>query len=109
MKLLAILLLTVSALAAQTTHSVTLSWVDASNPTGTTYNVYRSTGLCSGTPVFSKLASGVTVLTYKDTSMGVGNFCYEVTATVASIEGPASNTVNPQVQPFAVQLGVTVP
>jgi hypothetical protein len=109
MKLLIFLLLSVSAFAQAATHSVTLTWLDASNPTGTTYNVYRSTGLCSGTPVFSKLASGVTLLTYKDTSVGVGNFCYEVTATVNSIEGPASNLVNPQVAPFAVSLSVTVP
>lgn len=102
-------LFTAAVSNAQTTHSVTLTWVDPLNPTGTTYNVYRSTGLCSGTPAFSKLASGVSTLTYKDTSVGVGNFCYEVTATVNSIEGPASNLVNPQVAPFPVQLSVTVP
>lgn len=72
MKLLAILLFTVSALAAQTTHSVTLTWVDASNPTGTTYSVYRASGLCSGTPTFSKIASAVAVKTFSDTTVTPG-------------------------------------
>jgi hypothetical protein len=101
MKLLAFLLLTVSALAAQTTHSVTLTWVDASNPTGTTYNVYRASGLCSGTPVFSKIASAVAVKTFSDTTVTPGNYCYAVTASLSGAESAQSNTVNPAIQPFA--------
>lgn len=58
MKLVLILAVVVvlSALSAQTqTHSATLTWQDTANPAGTTYSVYRSTGLCSGTPMFSML------------------------------------------------------
>lgn len=102
-----LLLLSMSAFAQAATHSVTLSWVDASNPAGTTYNVYRATGLCGGTPTFSKLASALTVKTFADTTIVPGNFCYQVTAVVTAIEGPPSNTINPQVQPFSVQLSFT--
>src|SRR5947209_7358359 len=56
--LLLLLILSVSMLA-QTSHSVALTWVDTSNPTGTTYNVKRATGTCSGTPAFSTIASAV--------------------------------------------------
>lgn len=99
MKLLIFLLLSVAAFAQ--THSVTLTWVDASNPTGTTYSVYRATGLCSGTPVFSKLASAITTKTYPDTTVTPGNYCYVVTANFQGAESAQSNTVSPAVQPFA--------
>ena len=93
-------------------HSVNLSWTDTANPAGTTYNVYRATGLCSGTPVFSKLATGVPIATvaapYVDSTVTPGNFCYQVTATVAGLESPASNSVNPSVLPFPVALSFTV-
>ncbi len=96
-----------SGLAQVLTHSVTLNWLDLNNPTGTTYNVYRAVGLCGGTPTFAKLASGVTAKTYNDSAVAPGNYCYQVTASVASIEGPPSNTINPQVQPFVVTLTFT--
>ena len=108
MKIIAVLLLVVSMAFAQTTHSVNLTWVDANNPAGTTYSVYRATGLCSGTPTFSKLATAIATKTYSDTTVTVGNYCYNVTATFNSAEGPASNLVNPLIAPFAVQLSVTV-
>jgi hypothetical protein len=107
--LIAILCLSLSAFAQATTHSVTLSWTDTLNPaTGTTYSVYRSTGLCSGTPTFSKLATGISAKTYQDSTVTPGNYCFNVTATVATVEGSASNLVNPTVQPFSVQLSFTV-
>lgn len=94
---------------AQTTHTVTLTWVDGKNPTGVTYTVYRATGLCSGTPTFSKLATGVAVLTYADTTVTPGNYCYQVTATVAGLESSPSNQAAAAVLPFAVtSLAVTV-
>lgn len=101
MKLLIFLLFSVAAFAQAATHSVTLTWVDASNPTGTTYNVYRASGLCSGTPVFSKLASAIAVKTYQDTTVTPGNYCYTVSASLAGAESAQSNTVNPAIQPFA--------
>lgn len=86
---------------AQATHSVTLSWSDTSNPAGTTYTVYRATGLCSGTPTFSKIATAITAKTYQDTSVTPGNYCYQVTATFNGAESVPSNSVNPSVPAFA--------
>jgi|SRR6185437_76950 len=96
----------VAADAQTTTHSVTLSWVDNSNPTGTTYNVYRASGLCSGSSVFSKLASAVAAFTYVDSTVTVGSYCYQVTAVSNSVEGAPSNQVNPTIGPFTVTLSV---
>lgn len=86
---------------AQTTHTVTLTWADTLNPAGTTYSVYRAPGLCSGTPVFSKIATAVTAKTYADTTVQPGNYCYAVTATFNSVESAQSNTVQPAVPAFA--------
>lgn len=110
MKPLLLLLPLALGLFAQTPqHSVTLTWVDTSNPTGTTYNIYRSTGLCSGTPTFSKLASAVTVKTYQDTTVTPGNYCYEVTASLNGVESAPSNTALASVPTFPpTDLSVTV-
>jgi len=100
-KLIWLLLMASVAVAQAATHSVTLTWVDASNPAGTTYNVYRATGLCSGTPTFSKIGSAVTVKTYTDASVTPGNYCYQVTAIFGGAESVPSNSVNPNVPAFA--------
>lgn len=79
-------------------HSVVLAWMDAKNSAGTTYNVKRATGSCSGTPAFTILATGVTALAYTDSSVTAGTaYCYEVTASLNGDESAPSNTVNPQV------------
>jgi hypothetical protein len=65
---LTILFLLLAALACaerQISHSATLTWSDGQNPAGTTYSVYRAPGLCSGTPVFAKLASALSATTYQ--------------------------------------------
>jgi hypothetical protein len=96
------LLLTVSiSLAQAATHSVTLTWIDASNPAGTTYNVYRATGLCSGTPTFSRIASALTVKTFTDSTVSPGNYCFQVTAVFSGSESAPSNSVNPNVPAFS--------
>lgn len=99
MKLLVALALGVF-LAQGQTHSVTLNWTDTLNPAGTTYSVYRATGLCSGTPTFSKIASALTVLTYVDTTVTPGNYCYSVSATYAGMESAQSNTAGAPVPSF---------
>ena len=94
---------------AQSTHSATLTWQDTLNPAGTTYNVYRATGLCSGTPTFAKIATGLTVKTYLDSTVTPGNYCYQVTATFNAIESAPSNSAPAAVPSFAPSaLGVTV-
>jgi hypothetical protein len=90
------------SLAAQAPRSVTLTWTDTQNPAGTTYSVYRATGSCSGTPVFSPvpLVSGVATKTYQDTTVTVGIYCYRVTATQNAIESGPSPTAGASVGPF---------
>jgi len=89
-----------SVLMAQTQHSVTVSWTDVLNPAGTTYSVYRATGLCSGTPTFSKIASALTVKTYLDSTVIPGNYCYAATASVNGMESAQSNTAGVAVPSF---------
>jgi hypothetical protein len=108
MRYLVALLLLSTWLLAQATHTVTLTWVDANNPTGTTYNVKRATGTCSGTPTFSTIASAVAVKTFTDSTVTIGNYCYIVTAVFSSIESAPSNSVNPVVGPFTVTLSAVV-
>jgi hypothetical protein len=95
------LLLCGNAQAQAATHSVTLTWVDGKNPFGVTYTVYRTVGLCSGTPTFSKLATGITVLTYSDTTVIPGPYCYTATATVAGVESAQAIPVQVTVPAFA--------
>lgn len=106
--LLALALLPAPA-TAQTPHQVSLSWNDTSNPSGTTYTVYRSAGPCSTTPTWTKVASGVATLTYPDKTVTAGVYCYEVTANAGGLESSPSNTAPATVLPFPpVQLQVTV-
>ena len=109
-KLLLAILALAALLAAQTLqHSVVLTWTDSANPTGTTYSVYRATGLCSGTPTFSKLATAVSGLTYTDQTVQPGNYCYQVTATANGVESAPSNTALAPVPSWPPQqLSVTV-
>lgn len=85
------------------THSATLTWTDTANPAGTTYSVYRSQGLCSGTPTFAKIASAVAVKTFQDTSVTSGNWCFAVTATFQGMESAPSNSAPAAVPSFAPQ------
>lgn len=86
--LLAFLLLASAAFA----KDVSLTWTDTANPVGTTYSVKRSPGICSGTPVFATIMTGVAVKTFVDANVPVGNYCYVVTATFSGIESAASNS-----------------
>jgi hypothetical protein len=76
---------------AQSSHSVLLTWT-ASTDTGGTVNVYKATSACTGTPSFTLLASGVVAGgPYTDASVGIGKFCYYVTAVVNGAESLPSN------------------
>lgn len=101
MRIAMVFLLASMAAAQAVTHSVTLTWVDTQNPATTTYNVKRATGLCTGTPVFSTIASAVAVKTYADTAVTVGNYCYVVTAVLSGAESVPSNSASANVPPFA--------
>ena len=101
--LLAVLFCIMLSLAQTPTHSATLTWTDP-NPAGGTYSVYRATGLCSGNPAFTKIQTGVTALTYTDTTVTPGNYCYEVTVTLGGIEAAPSNSMVAAITPFALVL-----
>lgn len=88
------------AAQAQAAHTVTLTIQDTKNTGTVTYNIYKATGLCSGSPVFSKLATGVASLTYVDQNVAVGNYCYEVTASQNGAESGPSPTAVGNVLPF---------
>lgn len=107
--ILLLLLLAATACFAQSTRTVTLTWADTVNPAGTTYSVYRASGLCSGTPTFAKIATGLTVKTYQDAAIAPGNYCYTATASFNGIESEQSTSVATAVTPFAPSgLSITV-
>ena len=109
MRLLVLLLWALPAFTQAVNHSVALTWTDPKNPQATTYTVYRVTGLCSGSPIFSKIATAITVKTYTDTTVTPGNYCYQVTATFQGVESPPSPTASALVPSFApITLGATV-
>lgn len=102
MKLKLIGLLAVAALlSGQTAHKVTLTWTDLLNPPGTTYNVKRATGLCSGTPTFNTIATAIAVKTYEDSTVQPGPYCFIVTAVYSGVESAPSNTALANVPSFA--------
>lgn len=84
-----------------TPNTAVLTWTDALNPAGATYSVYRALGLCSGSPTFSKIANGLTVKTYVDSTVSIGAYCYTVTATVSGMESSQSGTSNASIPPSA--------
>lgn len=98
-------LLLMPSLLAQTGRTVTLTWTDAVNPTGTTYTVKRAVGLCSGTPTYSTVATGITAKTFQDANVAVGNYCYVVTATFSGLESSPSNSAGAAVLPAPPTLG----
>jgi hypothetical protein len=86
--LLAALLISIPAFS----HSVSLSWT-ASTDSGVSYNLYRLAGACptSGTTGFVKInASPISGLTYSDTRIGPGDYCYYATATLNGAESVPS-------------------
>ena len=92
MRLVFTVLFLSAALFAQL-PKVELTWDDTNNPAGsTTYTVRRATGLCSGSPTFSTIATGLSAKTFMDDTVTAGNYCYIVTATASGIESAPSNT-----------------
>jgi hypothetical protein len=106
MKLFLFLLLATPMFAA---HSVALTWTDAD--TGVTFNVYRATAACSTNPSFTvQNTAPITTLSYTDSTVGVGKFCYYVTAVDPSsgLESLPSNTADAKVLPHSPTLNPVV-
>lgn len=117
MKTLVLLLGLAAACYAQSGHSVTLSWTDTQNPSGTTYNAWRATGACPATPPTTTPPAGftqlnttpVTAMTYLDTAVTAGDtYCYVVTAAGPNGQSVPSNTAGATVPPAFPVSGLTV-
>jgi len=90
------------ALAQTGTRTVTITYEDKVNPSGTVYNILRATGLCTGTPTFATIATAVTVFTYQDKTAQIGNnYCYAATATYNGTTSALSNTALATILPNA--------
>ena len=81
-------------------HCALLQWMDTLNPSGTTYNAYRMSGVCPpsqpvSTSGFTELnGSPVVSMTYTDmTVTGGGIYCYVVTAVYMGVESAPSSDV----------------
>lgn len=111
-----LILLIGATLAAQTTHTVTLNWLDTVNPAGTTYNAYRKPEACIGAAPFAKInTSAITAKTYTDAGVAPGTYCYQVTAVsaISATESSPSNTAgavaeNPIVPPSGLTITVAI-
>ncbi len=88
MKILSLLLLSVSVFAS----TATLTWTDTINPTGTQYNVYRASGACVAAPAYVKItATPISPKTYVDSTLQPGNdYCFSVTAVSSGQESVKS-------------------
>lgn len=96
------LLFVLSAIAAgQTTHAVTLTWEDTLNPAGTVYAIYRGDGRCTQSPAMVKIAQDISVRTYTQNGVAVGNYCYHATAILNAIESLPSNAALAEVRPWS--------
>ena len=113
---LIVLLALLCAFPAQAqSHQAALTWTAPSDAVaGSTYNVYRASGSCPvtapGTLTWTKLtATSISVLTYTDTTITVGAWCYYVTQVQVGIESNPSTPAGGTARPNAVTvLTITV-
>lgn len=91
-------------------HFVVLTWQAPADATaGSLYNIYRATGGCPasglGTLAFSKIGSGLSALTFTDSSVVVGNsYCYYGTQTQGSVEAAPGNTAGGTIRPSTITI-----
>jgi hypothetical protein len=106
--LLAVALAFATPVKAQ--HSASLTWgpsSDAAANPSLSYNIYRLAAACpvSGTAGFTKLnAAPVTTTAFTDSTIGLGNACYYITATLNGTESVPSNTASAVILPGAPTL-----
>ncbi len=96
---LAVILMSFAAQA----HSVVLGWT-ASTDTGAGYLVFRLAGTCpTGTLTgFTQLnATAISTLTYTDSTVTPGTYCYYVEATLGGANSVPSNTATAGILPAA--------
>jgi len=101
MKAIAIMVLVVCAAGCRhrinplgSGRTVTVTW-DASTTQGVSYNVYRQPAACATSGAAAKLnASPLTVLTYTDSDVPVGTWCYWATSYLVAAETQESAPSN---------------
>lgn len=109
-----VLMLVGPSAPAQTTHQAVLSWAAPTDAVpGSTYNVYRASGACPasglGALIFTKVNStGITTLTYTDTGLAVGVYCYYATQVQNTVESVPSNTAGGTVRPNTVTIQIVI-
>ncbi len=81
---LSLVLVLVSFPAFAHAHSATVSWTASTDAqTGLTYTISRGAGACTPTvPALAVLASGLTAVSYTDSTVVPGTYCYSVVATM---------------------------
>lgn len=99
LRFVCLVLILVGLALGQNGRTVTLTWDDLLNPTGTTYTVYRANGACSATPNYVALAPAVVVKTYDDVGVSPGKYCYTVTAVYGGEESVYADPAVAQVKP----------
>jgi hypothetical protein len=79
---IAFTLVTIPALAKA--HTATVSWTASPDAqTGLTYSISRGTGACTPTvPTLTVLANGLTAVSYTDSTVVPGTYCYSVVAVM---------------------------
>lgn len=102
-------------------HSVSLSWTAAADATtATTYHIYRALGACANGVVPTTLTSlsfvqldgansAISATNYTDSTVGVGAFCYYVTASLNGATSAPSLTAGALVPPLAPGAPVAIP
>lgn len=83
------------------TRTVTLTWEDPSNPTGTTYTVYKTNNPAAPTSAFVVVARNITVKTFVETGVVPGLYRYYVTSVLGGAESLPSNIASADAKPFA--------
>lgn len=80
-------------------HPVSLTWkASTSASTGLVYNVYRAKGSCPGQGVPVKVGT-TSKLSYWDSSIKFGTFCYTVRASLNGVESANSNMSEVRIRP----------
>lgn len=119
--LITLLFLICIPVKAQATHSVGLTWIPAGDSTtATIFHIYRALGSCANGVVPSTLttlsfvrldgaSSAISSPNFTDATVGVGAFCYYVTAQLNGAESDPSLTAGAMVKPSSPLTPVAIP
>jgi hypothetical protein len=90
-------------------HSVKLTIIDATNPTGTTYNIYKASAACSTNPTMTLLTPApISSQTFTDANVPPGTYCYAATAVGTGGESAKSPTASAGIPPNGVTITIIV-